>query len=219
MRQPRLLPFTETHTVTFFGPTDELVFTEGDVLLFATDGAVATGIRAGEWLISRISEPELRPYTWANHAAVGRFARAVDTMADGTKVPEGTPIVAQMSPRGLGSGHEYVPAHGYVHRLAAVVHFDADANDVKRTLHRDDNCAFVRYGFLAYPGLFINGLTGLKLGLAPGASLFCSEHTTLCAADYYFPDRPASAVTPAHIAMYVDAKPPAELWPPTCSAQ
>ncbi len=222
MTESRLIPWTQTHTVTFFGPDDPITFVPGDLLLFATDGIIAKSIRAGQWLDAHLwdryalngagERVRLADYTWANHAAIGRAARDTDVTADGTSVAPGSRIVSQMSPNLGRAGHEYVPAAGYVHKLCAVVHFDMTDNDRQYLLDADDACAFLAYGFAQYPALVLGGLTGQRVSLVLGAAMICSTEVAHCAANLCLRlDRGEAAVMPQHLAALVDAKPPAHL--------
>ncbi len=210
MTQSRLIPWTQTHSIRWYGPGEHCEDpVPGDLFLVATPGTTARAIQAGQWLVAHISEPELKPYTWCNHAAIIRDARSTDVMGNGSLTVAGMPIVSQMSPKLWKAGHEYAPLWDYVHTLYGVIHFDMDDNDRQYLLDADDSCAFIQYGYAQYPGLVIAGLTGMHVGFSIGNAMICSVHTTHCASNLSLrPDRPESGVMPAHIAMWVDAKPP-----------
>ena len=167
----------------------------GDLLLVDHGTSVDKAIGVGQWLTAHVSDRSLIPNAWARHAALLRLEGAA-------------PIVAEMGPR----GHELHPLSKYTHRLYAVVHFDVDDNQRASVLANDDACSSIDYGWLQYVPLTIDGLTRAQLAGGWGGGMICSTHALMCLMGCgMFPDRNPAAVIPAHLARYVDARPPATL--------
>jgi hypothetical protein len=188
---PRIPVWVAPHSVRFYEPGATMTDLEpGDVVLIDHNSWVAKGITVGEWLLSRISEPELRGYTWADHCALSRER-------------DGQMVISEMGPR----GHEFRAVSDYDDRLSARVRFDVSSELRERVLAADQRLHGIRYGFDQYPFLAVNGLTGAKIAASYGSAMVCSTAVTWCAKNIYFtPDRQDSAVIPAHITYWVRAR-------------
>jgi hypothetical protein len=193
----RLTQWTAPHSIRWYGPGQRCTNpTAGDLILVDHGTDVSLGIKSGEWLIAHLpvfGEPELRPYTWLDHCAVIR-----------EDVP-GVFTVSEMGP----SGHKLRPLETYQDRLYAVINFEVSSEGRGLVLAADQRFHDVDYGFIQYPFLVVNGLTGARIAASYGSSMICSTHVTMVSQNIYFsPDRQASAVIPSHIAMWVGATPP-----------
>lgn len=202
----RLIAWTAPHTTAFYGPGAYATDAKpGDLVLFKTKGFVGHAIRIGEGIISHTTDKHLKGYTWANHAALLREARATDRLDTGEMAKAGELIVSQMTPR---QGHCYARYDGYPADLHCVIRPEMDDDDVEEVLHSDDCMAFLEYGFAQYLGLTVSALTGQKLGIQMGG-VICSTAVTMVTQNVaLFPDAPSSLVTPAHLAYYFDARVP-----------
>ncbi len=197
----RIIPWTAPHTVRWYGPGEHCTDpVPGDLILVSHGTGIGRAITIGEWVLAHLTEPELKSFTWLDHVALIRERRENDPVRG-----NGEFVVSEMGP----AGHEYRLLNEYQAHLYAVVHFDVDDDARQTVLDADDRCGFITYGWLQYPALFVGGLTGMKAGFSLGTAMICSTEVTMCAQNVYlFPDRPAAAVTPAHIACWVGAVPP-----------
>jgi hypothetical protein len=177
---------------------------DADIILVRHVTHLATGISVGQSIIATLDERELEGFTWNDHVAFIRRARGGERFYQGeTRSTAGRLIVSEMGPR----GHEYRPLEDYVDKLYCVVTFDVAEEIRLRVGGADDRCRHVRYGFLQYPPIALNGLTGAHVDLSYGSSMICSTEVTICALNLYvFPDRPPVAVLPAHWSLWTGAK-------------
>ena len=155
----------------------------------------AWAIQGGQWLLAHlpvVGAKYLQGFTWLNHVAIIR---------------EDTPGVFTVSEMGM-HGHQIRDLEHYLDHTYCVVDFEVPNREL--VLAADTRFHGIDYGFIQYPFLIINGLTGAKIAASYGSSMICSTHVTMICENVYFsPDRQAAAVIPAHIAYWVDARRPA----------
>jgi hypothetical protein len=160
----------------------------GDVLLVDHGTWADDAIKLGQEALCA-SEPDLKGFTWCAHTALVR--------CDG---PE--PMVSEMGFRGF----ERRPLLDYKHHEYAVATFSISGEQRTTELANDAACQGLEYGWLEYPALELDGLTGAKLACSWGDAIICSHHVTLCMMGAgLFPDRPPSQIVPARIALWVSA--------------
>ena len=140
-----------------------------------------------------LTEPDLNGFTWCAHSAIVRGEI------------DGRTAVSEMGPRGF----ERRALFDYVARFYAIVSFDVYQEQVNQAMTFDESCEGLYYGWLEYPALILDGLTGAKLSCAWGDALMCSTHCTYVLMGLgLFPDREACSVVPARLALWCGAKPP-----------
>ena len=167
----------------------------GDWILVDHGTDVDRAVGIGEWLTAHLSDRALLPFVWCRHAG----------LVYSTSDPITGPIVSEMGP----GGHERRALRSYRARLYAVVHFEMADVQREAVLAVDDACAGIGYGWLQYLPLTIDGLTGAAFSGSWGNTMICSTLVAFCSiAGGFVPDRAADRVIPAHLARYVDARPP-----------
>lgn len=180
----------------------------GDMILVNHGTFDAKAIEFGERAMT-ITERALEGYTWCDHVAWIRngqdarrftpdderhYMRAADTPAK---------IVSELGPR----GHEYRPYVDYSNRLHCVVHFDVSDATRQMVLDNDDRCSTISYGWLQYPALIVDGLSGAHFLGGYGNTMICSTEVGLCGSgSYWFADRQPSGLVPSHLALMVNAR-------------
>lgn len=136
------------------------------------------------------TEPELKGYTWCAHSAIRR----------GTV--DGVAALSEMGWR----GYERREVHKYRHHLYAKVHFEVSDELRAHAVMNDEACDELTYGWVEYPPIIVDGLTGATLACTWGDSLICSAHCTMVLMGLgLFPDRPPSMIVPARMAFWVGA--------------
>jgi hypothetical protein len=164
---------------------------DGDLLLIDHGTLADDAIKIGQRAL-QVTEPDLTGYTWCAHTAIVR-----GQVLGGTGVSE----------MGFG-GFERRPLLGYRHHLYAKVHFNVTEHQRVTAVSNDLSCEGLNYGWLSYPPLVLDGLTGEKLACSWGDAIICSHHCTLVLMGLgLFPDRPPSMVVPARMALWIGAKP------------
>ncbi len=162
----------------------------GDLFIVRHGTAFADAIAAGQRILSRTTERELRGYTWGDHVAFSRPS------------PDGVPTLSEMGPH----GYERRPVADYVARLYAVVHFEVSDELRSLAVAYDDACSGVTYGWAEFLPLVLDGLTSAQFSGSWGDAIICSTHLAIVLAGLgLFPDRPATAVIPAHFALWTGA--------------
>jgi hypothetical protein len=181
-----------TWTVRWYGYGEHCLDAQaGDVFLVDHGTSLGFFIKIGQWIISRTSQRWLKGYTWLDHVA------AITVGGPGA-------VVSEMGPRGYRDRE----LKEYIYHLYAVAHPNYSESEVAGVLANNDSCRGVPYGWIEYPALAINGLTGAKLDVSWGSSMICSFHTTMCqmGSGRFFPDKPPGSVMPTHWALWVGAK-------------
>lgn len=175
----------------------------GDVLLVNHGTFLAKCITAGELIIADWSQKELKGYTWLDHCALIIMAQGKEVLSDGTIATTGEWLVSELGPR----GHELRTLRDYQDRLYCVVDFEVSVWEREQVISSDRRLWGIEYGFIQYPFLMLNGLTGAKIAASYGDSMICSTALTWACQNVYFtPDRQASSMIPSHIAKLVGAK-------------
>lgn len=182
----------------------------GDMIIVNHGTFDARAIEFGEKAMALLTEKELQGFTWCDHVAWIREGKdslrfVPDDWRHSFGAPANVPkfIVSELGPR----GHEYRTLFDYVDRLYCVVHFDVPELSRQRVLDNDDCCATIKYGWLEYPSLIVDGATGAHFLGGYGNTMICSTEVTLCGSGlYWFADRQASGMTPAHNALMVGAR-------------
>ena len=205
----RLAPLVPRHSIRWYGPGENCADpAPGDMLLVDHGTFVDRSIGVGERILA-ITEPDLKPYVWCRHAAlaVEKAPTTEGVYLDSRRGPRMTAgIVSEMGPR----GHEYRAIEDYEHRLYAVVHFEVDDQARAQVTANDAAMHDIEYGWLQYAAFTVDGFTASRLSLAYGSAMICSTEVTMALMGCgFFPDRPPALVIPAHLARYVDARPPA----------
>jgi hypothetical protein len=162
---------------------------DADLFLINHGTLSSDAIKLGQEALS-LTESEIRPFTWITHSAVTRGR------------DETGPILSEMG----FAGYERRPLIGYKERDYSKVHFNVSDEFRAQAVENDEACEGLEYGWLSYPPLVLDGLTGAKLAAAWGDSLICSAHTTLVLMGLgLFPDRPPNAVVPARQGYWFNA--------------
>ena len=163
----------------------------GDILL-VDHGTLASAVVEDLEKVASWREPGLRPYAWCGHAAIIR-----------TDLPNG-PTVSEMGFK----GYERRPLADYRARRYAVVNFDAVAEQRLAAAQFDDAMAGADYGWLEYPAMGLDDLTGLQLSVSNADHLVCSAATMIVAGALGFMgDRLPVRTEPMRIAYWVGALP------------
>jgi hypothetical protein len=160
----------------------------GSVLLVRHTSFVAGGIRLAE----RIRRPRdcsvgaWKAYCGWNHAAV---------IIEGGLVSEEA-----------GHGDQFVPLADYIAEEYAVITLSSPQDQIDNVVKFATSIKGTGYGFVTIVADLTNALTGLELSLGLAGHMVCS--TATCRAlerTDFIPDRDPSAVTPAHLAWYLNA--------------
>jgi len=163
--------------------------TDADLLLIDHGTWADDAIKLGQEALT-ITEPDLKGFTWCAHTAVVR-----GTIDDLTAVSE----------MGFG-GYERRQLFDYKHHVYAKVHFNVSDELRATAVSNDVSCQGLDYGWLEYPALVTDGLTGAKLACTWGTAIICSTHCSLVLMGLgLFPDRPPAMVVPARMALWFGA--------------
>jgi hypothetical protein len=190
MRAPEFVPVAHAGTEDYRAGRAAATWTPGDFILTHGDSLISRIIRFGEQL--RIHGDD-RVYTWFNHAAlvVGEDGEIVEA---------------------LGRGVVRERADKYTEKYYVVVHSGTDAEDVKEILQFAEWAAVNRahYGYLTIASLALTMLTGAKFTFFIDGEFICSGLVARAMerTGAIFSRDPVH-VTPADLAKYYGAKPPA----------
>jgi hypothetical protein len=160
-------------------------------LLLVDHGNVSSDIIEGAEHAATLRERALKGYTWCGHAAIIRTDLGP------------TPIVSEMGFK----GYERCPLESYRARLYAVVNFTAVEAQRTAACAFDDAMKGADYGWLEYPAIVLDDLTGLKLDVSWADHLICSAATMIVGSALGFMgSRLATRTEPMRIAMWLGAQ-------------
>ncbi len=159
----------------------------GDILL-VDHGTLASDVIEGAQKLATIREPQLRSYAWCGHAAIIRA--------------DGAPTVSEMGFK----GYERRSLWSYRARLYAVVNLEVTPSQRQAALDFDDAMQGADYGWLEYPAIALDDMTGLGLDASWSDHLICSAATmTVAGAMGFMGTRLPTRTEPMRIAMWLGA--------------
>lgn len=179
-------------SIRWYGPGEHCENpTPGDVLLVDRGDGIAWLIERGQWLESHLWRRDLQGFTWNNHCGLIRNDGVLGDM------------VSEMGFK----GHELRPLATYVDRRYCVVNFGVTQELRNIVLASDARIHGLSYGYLQYPALVFNGITGSQIAFSYGQTFICSTHVASVSKNIYFTTgRPEDNMIPADISKIVGAR-------------
>jgi hypothetical protein len=182
-----------SHTVRFYEKGEHCTDPQNGDILLVDHGSIASTLIEDLEKLATIREPALRGFTWCGHVGIIRTDLGPET------------IVSEMGFK----GYERRPFLDYKERLGAVVNLRIVPEQRAAMSAFDDAMVGAEYGWLEYPSIVADDVTGLGLSASYADHVICSAHAMIVGgAAGFMGDRLPVRVEPMRIAMWLGAKRP-----------
>lgn len=181
------------HTIRWYEKGEHCTDPQSGDIILVDHGTIASNLIEEIEKMATVRESDLKGYTWCGHTAIIRTDLGP------------TPIVSEMGFK----GYERRELETYKARRYAVVNFDVvDAQRIAACAF-DDSMKDADYGWVEYPAIVLDDVTGLQLDVSWSDHLICSAATMIVGSALGFMgSRLATRTEPMRIAMWLGAKYP-----------